>query len=74
MPSELKGVPSGNYIHLQRKIETATKDFIDSLSDEQKTMYENLCELMNESHFQEEVSTFVFGFRLGSKFIINAIK
>lgn len=73
MPSEIKGRTSGAYLNLQRKIENANTDFINSLSEEQRTAYENLFALISKSHFQEEVSTFVSGFKLGSQFIISTI-
>ena len=73
-PSEMKDRPTQEYYELQKQIESISNEFISGLTDDQKSMYEKLCNLRHKSHYLEEVSTFVSGFKLGSRFIINSIK
>lgn len=74
MPSECKDKPTKEYYELQKQIEDLDKEFISSLTDEQKAIYEKICSLRLDSGYMVEVNTFVSAFKLGSKFIINSIK
>lgn len=73
-PSEMKDRPTQEYYELQKQIESIGHEFIGGLTDGQKSVYEKLCYLTHKSHHLEEISTFVSGFKLGSRFIISSIK